>query len=83
VDPSKTKNNLDRENIRIMLEKQNIESRPLWKPMHMQPVFQDAPFFGNGTSERLFQGGLCLPSGSNLDEADLNRVIDVIRHSIS
>ena len=52
----------------------NIESRPLWKPMHLQPVFKDAPFYGDGTSDNLFQKGLCLPSGSNLTEEDFERV---------
>jgi dTDP-4-amino-4,6-dideoxygalactose transaminase len=71
-------NGLDRENIRLNLEKQNIESRPLWKPMHLQPIFENAPFYGDGTSERLFAKGLCLPSGSNLSEDDLNRVVQQI-----
>ena len=52
----------------------NIESRPLWKPMHLQPVFKDAPAVVNGTSEDLFNIGLCLPSGSNLNEDELNRI---------
>ena len=56
----------------------NIESRPLWKPMHLQPVFKDAPFYGNGNSERLFKTGLCLPSGSNLDEAARARIANVV-----
>src|SRR5690606_20971634 len=68
-----------REAIRIHLEKDNIECRPLWKPMHLQPVFKDAPFYGDGTSERLFEKGLCLPSGSNLTEADLQRVVDKVK----
>jgi dTDP-4-amino-4,6-dideoxygalactose transaminase len=62
------------EELRLALEKDNIESRPLWKPMHLQPIFADAPFYGNGTSEKLFENGLCLPSGSNLSEEDLERV---------
>jgi dTDP-4-amino-4,6-dideoxygalactose transaminase len=61
------------------LEKENIESRPLWKPMHMQPVFQAYPFYGNGFSESLFQKGLCLPSGSNLTNEQKNRVVDSIK----
>ncbi|MCX2739950.1 DegT/DnrJ/EryC1/StrS family aminotransferase [Pontibacter anaerobius] len=64
-----------REDIRLHLEKDNIETRPLWKPMHLQPVFAEAPFYGDGTSERLFEQGLCLPSGSNLADADLDRVV--------
>lgn len=68
-----------REDVRLALEADNIESRPLWKPMHMQPVFADCPFYGNGTSERLFENGLCLPSGTLLHERDLVRVCEVIR----
>jgi len=68
-----------RENIRLALEVDNIESRPLWKPMHLQPVFKGAPFYGEGVSERLFNKGLCLPSGSNLAEQDLQRVVRVVK----
>ncbi|WP_438964581.1 DegT/DnrJ/EryC1/StrS family aminotransferase [Winogradskyella sp.] len=64
-----------REGLRKFLLKDNIESRPLWKPMHLQPIFKDSPAFINGISEDLFKKGLCLPSGSNLTEDDLNRVI--------
>jgi dTDP-4-amino-4,6-dideoxygalactose transaminase len=70
---------LTREDLRLELEKDNIESRPLWKPMHLQPVFVDAPFYGDGTSQKLFEQGLCLPSGSNLTQEDLDRVIQRIR----
>ncbi len=77
VAPSKT-NGITREDIRLALEKENIESRPLWKPMHQQPVFAGFPFYGDGTSERLFEEGLCLPSGSNLTPDDLNKVVSVI-----
>ncbi|MDL2314899.1 DegT/DnrJ/EryC1/StrS family aminotransferase [Bacteroidales bacterium OttesenSCG-928-C19] len=55
----------------------NIETRPLWKPMHLQPVFSDAPFYGDGTSEKLFSQGLCLPSSSILTSKDIERVLDV------
>lgn len=65
---------ITREDIRLELEKENIESRPLWKPMHLQPIFNESPFYGDGTSEELFKTGLCLPSGSNLSEQDLDRV---------
>jgi dTDP-4-amino-4,6-dideoxygalactose transaminase len=68
-----------REDIRLSLEKENIECRPLWKPMHMQPVFAEAPFYGDGTAEKLFENGLCLPSGSNLTAEDLNRVVEAIK----
>ncbi|KGN72323.1 pyridoxal phosphate-dependent aminotransferase [Porphyromonas macacae] len=67
-----------REDIRLALEADNIESRPLWKPMHLQPVFADCPFYGNGVSEKLFDNGLCLPSGSSLKKEDLERVCHVI-----
>ena len=78
VDPSKT-GGITCEDLRIALEKANIESRPLWKPMHLQPVFKDHPYYGDGSSERLFKSGLCLPSGSILTKADLTRVTDTIR----
>ncbi len=78
VDPSKTKG-VTREDIRLALEKENIESRPLWKPMHMQPIFENYPFYGDGTAERLFEQGLCLPSGSNLAENELLEVVKIIR----
>ena len=68
-----------REDIRLRLDSENIETRPLWKPMHLQPVFTDAPFYGNGTSERLFDIGLCLPSGPTLTDEDIRRVVDTIR----
>ena len=63
----------------MALEKENIESRPLWKPMHMQPVFKGVPYYGNGVSESLFERGLCLPSGSNLTEEDLGNVVQVVK----
>lgn len=68
-----------REGLRLFLEKENIESRPLWKPMHLQPIFKDMPKFINGVSDDLFNRGLCLPSGSNLTETDLERVITTIK----
>ena len=66
------------ETIRLALEAQNIESRPLWKPMHMQPVFSNSPYYGANISEGLFHDGLCLPSGSNLKAEELERTVDVI-----
>lgn len=72
-------NGITRETIRLALEKENIEARPLWKPMHLQPIFKDYPFYGNGVSEKLFNDGLCLPSGSNLSSEDLERVVNIIR----
>jgi dTDP-4-amino-4,6-dideoxygalactose transaminase len=71
-----------REDIRKHLETQNIESRPLWKPMHLQPVFSGCPYYGENVSEELFVSGLCLPSGSNLTPQDLNRVADAIQQLI-
>jgi dTDP-4-amino-4,6-dideoxygalactose transaminase len=74
---------LDREEMRLEMEAANIETRSLWKPMHLQPVFKDAPFYGDGTSERLFERGLCLPSGSGLTDEDIIRVVDVIKNIIN
>jgi len=70
----------ERETIRLALEKENIESRPVWKPMHMQPVFSKYPKYTNGVSEELFDRGLCLPSGSNLSSEDLNRVSHALKN---
>jgi dTDP-4-amino-4,6-dideoxygalactose transaminase len=72
VDP---KNGVSRETIRLALLEDHIETRPLWKPMHMQPVFKDAPYYGANVSESLFENGLCLPSGSNLSQEELDRVV--------
>ncbi len=77
VNPEKT-NGITREDLRLAMEEENIECRPLWKPMHLQPVFADCPFYGNGTSERLFEHGLCLPSGSNLTDQDRDRIANKI-----
>ena len=66
-----------REDIRLSLEIENIESRPLWKPMHLQPIFSECRMVGGAVAEDLFDRGLCLPSGSNLGTADQRRVIDV------
>ena len=67
------------EQLRLAMEKKNIESRRLWKPMHLQPVFKEAPFFGNDIAEKLFETGLCIPSGSNLGQDDLTAVTDCFR----
>jgi len=69
-----------REDIRLALEAENIESRPLWKPMHMQPVFAGCEAVGGGVSEELFQKGLCLPSGTAMTSADIERVVEIIRN---
>jgi dTDP-4-amino-4,6-dideoxygalactose transaminase len=79
VDPLKT-SGTTREDLRLALEKENIESRPLWKPMHLQPVFRDCPYYGKKVCESLFNDGLCLPSGSILLENDLARVVEVIKN---
>lgn len=78
VDSTKTKNHINREDIRLAFEADNIESRPLWKPMHLQPVFKDALYFGGTVAEDLFKDGLCLPSGSNLTDEDRERIAQVI-----
>jgi dTDP-4-amino-4,6-dideoxygalactose transaminase len=70
---------IDREQLRLHLEKENIESRPLWKPMHLQPVFKECKSFLNGVSEDLFNRGLCLPSGTNMSIEDLKRVVSKIK----
>ena len=77
VDPNNA-NGITRETIRLELEKSNIESRPLWKPMHMQPIFEKYPYYGGKVSETLFEKGLCLPSGSNLNEEDKERIKSVL-----
>jgi dTDP-4-amino-4,6-dideoxygalactose transaminase len=81
VDPEKTGGST-REDIRLALEAENIESRPLWKPLHMQPVFSDCPAFLNGVSESLFDIGLCLPSGTNMTENDIKRVTGIVLNEI-
>lgn len=68
-----------REDIRLALEVENIESRPLWKPMHLQPVFASCEHVGGAVAEALFRDGLCLPSGTAMTEADLARVARVVR----
>ncbi|MDR1563280.1 MAG: DegT/DnrJ/EryC1/StrS family aminotransferase [Dysgonamonadaceae bacterium] len=68
--------------IQLALEKENIESRPLWNPMHRQIVFSNSPFYGDGTSEHLFKNGLCLPSGSILTDKELRRVANVIKRTL-
>lgn len=75
----KTRAGAGPDQIRESLEEENIETRPLWKPMHLQPVFKEYPYYGNRVSESLFERGLCLPSGSNLTETDLHRVVGAIK----
>lgn len=71
---------LTREKLKELFEKENIETRPLWKPMHLQPVFENCKFYGEEVSENLFKTGLCLPSGSNLNEEEKERIKNVISH---
>lgn len=71
---------VDREKVRLALEAENIESRPIWKPMHMQPVFKNCGIRGGSVSEDLFKRGLCLPSGTQMTEEDLERVVKVIKY---
>jgi len=66
-----------REDVRLKMDSENIETRPLWKPMHLQPVFKDAPYYGDTTAEKLFEHGLCLPSGPGLTDEDIERVARV------
>lgn len=77
IEPQLT-NGIDRETVRLALQEQNIESRPLWKPMHLQPIFEKYPYYGNKVAENLFEKGLCLPSGSNLTDDDRARISAVI-----
>lgn len=72
-------NGITREDLRLAFEKDNIESRPLWKPMHLQPVFENYSYFGGTVAEDLFDTGLCLPSGSNLTDEDRVRIATVVR----
>ena len=71
------------DDIREALAKENIESRPLWKPMHLQPVFQNAPAYVNGVSEKIFQHGLCLPSGPWVSDKDVQRIVDICLSTLS
>lgn len=82
IDPEKNRG-ISRETLRLAFEAENIESRPLWKPMHLQPVFAGTAFYGTNVSESLFDQGLCLPSGSNLSEEDWTRIEDVLRNIFS
>jgi len=81
VDPEET--GVTREELQAEMEKANIETRPLWKPMHMQPAYADAPYYGDGISEELFEKGLCLPSSPVLGDGDLDRIIAIIKSLFS
>jgi len=76
IDPAEARS--DREALRLVLEAQNIETRPAWKPMHMQPLFAEAEMIGGGVCEQVFDHGLCLPTGSALSDADLDRVVELL-----
>ena len=78
VDPAQT-GGVTREALRLALDADNIEARPLWKPLHLQPVFEQYPYYGDRLSETLFEQGLCLPSGSNLSNEEFGRVTRVLR----
>jgi dTDP-4-amino-4,6-dideoxygalactose transaminase len=78
IDENKTKG-ITRETLRLALEAENIESRPLWKPMHLQPIFENYPYYGSNVAQNLFENGLCLPSGSNLTDKDRERISKVIK----
>lgn len=79
IDPAQA--GIDREAVRVALGEENIESRPVWKPMHLQPLYEDARFIGSGVSRELFETGLCLPSGSNLTDDERDRVVDSFRRA--
>ena len=76
IDPEKF--GVDRETVRLALEAQNIEARPVWKPMHLQPVFKNYEYVGGNVAEDVFHKGLCLPSGTAMTEEDLDHVVSVI-----
>lgn len=78
IDPDQT-GGISREDLRLALEKENIESRPLWKPMHLQPVYAGSDFIGSGVCEDLFEKGLCLPSSSNLTSEEFQRIAEAIK----
>lgn len=78
IDPKKD-HGITRETLRMAFESENIESRPLWKPLHLQPIFKKYPYYGKAVAETLFENGLCLPSGSNLTDEDRERIADVVK----
>jgi len=75
-------NGITPEQLRLSLEDRNIESRPLWKPMHLQPVFKDCPYYGSDVSEKLFEKGLCLPSGTAMSVKELGEVVRIVEGSL-
>ncbi len=81
VDPVKTGTSWQQ--LRLELEKENIESRPLWKPMHLQPVFEAYPAYQNNVSESLFATGMCLPSGTNMSDGELEKIVSILKKEIN
>ncbi|HLX86995.1 MAG TPA: aminotransferase class I/II-fold pyridoxal phosphate-dependent enzyme [Acidimicrobiales bacterium] len=80
VDPAEC--GRSRDDLRLLLEAEDIESRPTWKPLHLQPLYADAPVLGGTVADAIFEQGLCLPSGSNLSDADQDRVIDIVQGAL-
>ncbi len=80
VDPVET--GITKDDLRKTLEKENIEARPLWKPMHLQPVFSSCPAYINGISEKLFRNGLCLPSGTNISEYEFQKIYNIMHNCL-
>lgn len=78
IDPE-INNGITREAVRMAFDSENIESRPLWKPLHLQPIFRKYPYYGNAVAETLFENGLCMPSGSNLTDEDRERIAAVVK----
>ena len=76
---SKISNGITPETVRMAFESENIESRPLWKPLHLQPIFKKYPYYGDAVAETLFENGLCLPSGSNLTDEDRERIAGAVK----
>lgn len=76
----KEKTGFDREELRLKFLEDNIETRPVWKPLHLQPVFAEMPYFGEKMAETIFENGLCLPSGANLTEQDLERIENIVNN---
>ena len=76
------KSGITSNDLQLALEKENIETRPLWKPMHLQPVFSKYPSFVNGLSEKLFSEGVCLPSGSNLSDKDREFILKHLKNNL-
>ena len=72
---------MDYDQLRQILDAANIESRPLWKPMHMQPIYKDTPAYINGVSEELFCKGLCLPSGPMVTDEDIDYILETIKNA--